>query len=133
MIDNKDLVKLIQAYRTEYEHGNEPTTRHFLYHQDPVMSQLTVSIMDTTNEISPRWKELLDADPPSREDLYKPEVQSCMNYLMIRKIRKLIQDNQKDLEKATSDEDVLLLLNTHQHLKQMEIEITRARGTVIFK
>jgi DNA primase len=97
------------------------------------MSQLTVSIMDTTHEISPRWKELLDADPPSREDLYKPEVQSCMNYLMIRKIRKLIQDNQKDLEKATSDEDVLLLLNTHQHLKQMEIEITRARGTVIFK
>lgn len=133
MIDNKDLVKLIQAYRSEYEHGNEPTARHFLYHQDPVLSQLTVSIMDTTHEISPRWKELLDAEPPSREDLYKTEVESCLNYLKIRKIRRLIQDNQKDLEKATSDEDVLLLLTTHQHLKQMEIEITRARGTVIIK
>jgi len=133
MIDNKDLVKLIQAYRSEYEHGNEPNARQFLYHQDQVLSQLTVSIMDTTHEISPRWKELLDAAPPSRDDLYKPEVESCMNYLKIRKIRRLIQENQKDLEKASSDEETLLLLNTHQHLKQMEIDITRARGTVIFK
>jgi DNA primase len=133
MIDNKGLVKLIQAYRTEYDHGNEPTARQFLYHQDPVLSQLTVSIMDTTHEVSPRWKELLDAEPPSREDLYKQEVESCMNYLKIKKIRRLIQENQKDLEKASTDEEVLLLLNTHQHLKQMEIDITRARGTVIIK
>ena len=133
MIDSKDLLKLIQAYRSEYEHGNEPTARQFLYHADQVLSQLTVSIMDTTHEISPRWKELLDAAPPTREDLYKPEVESCMNYLKIKKIRRLIQENQKDLEKASSDEEILLLLNTHQHLKQMEIEITRARGTVIFK
>ncbi len=133
MIENKDLVRLILAYRSEYEHGNEPTARQFLYHQDPVLSQLTVSIMDTTHEISPRWKEKLDVEPPSREDLYRTEVESCMNYLKIRKIRKMIQENQKDLEKATSDEEILILLNTHQHLKQMEIGITRAKGTVIIK
>jgi DNA primase len=89
--------------------------------------------MDTTHEISPRWKEKLDVEPPSREDLYRTEVESCMNYLKIRKIRKMIQENQKDLEKATSDEEILILLNTHQHLKQMEIGITRAKGTVIIK
>lgn len=133
MIENKDLVRLIQAYRTEYEHGNEPTARQFLYHQDPVLSQLTVSILDTSYEISPRWKEKLDVAPPSREDLYKPEVESCMNYLKIRKIRRMIQENQKDLEKATSEDEVLILLNTHQHLKQMEIDITKAKGTVIIK
>jgi DNA primase len=133
MIENKNLVRLIQAYRTEYEHGNEPTARQFLYHQDPILSQLTVSIMDTTHEISPRWKEKLDVEPPSREDLYKPEVESCMNYLKIRKIRRMIQENQKDMEKATSEEEMLILLNTHQHLKQMEIDITRTKGTVIIK
>ena len=78
-------------------------------------------------------KEHYDGPMPTREDLYKEEVISTLTYLKIRKIKRLIIENQKDLEKAASPEDQLNLLQTHQHLKQMEIELTRDYGTVIYK
>ena len=45
----------------------------------------------------------------------------------------MIEENQQDMEKATKPEDQLIFLQTHQHLKQMEIELTREAGTVIYK
>ncbi len=44
-----------------------------------------------------------------------------------------MDENQRDLEKATSSEEQLVLLQTHQHLKQVEIDLTKKLGTVIFK
>jgi DNA primase len=44
-----------------------------------------------------------------------------------------MDENQRDLEKSRDSEEQLILLQTHQHLKQMEIDLTRQLGTVIFK
>ena len=41
--------------------------------------------------------------------------------------------NQKDLEKPHSDEILLQLLQTHKHLKDIEVEMTKQLGTVILK
>ena len=41
--------------------------------------------------------------------------------------------NQRDLEKATSPEEQMILVQTHQHLKQIEIELTKQLGTVIYR
>ncbi|MES2890723.1 MAG: hypothetical protein V4725_01890, partial [Bacteroidota bacterium] len=65
--------------------------------------------------------------------LYKEEVFSTLNYLKLRKIKRMMDENQRDLEKATSSEEQLVLLQTHQHLKQVEIDLTKKLGTVIFK
>ena len=44
-----------------------------------------------------------------------------------------MDENQRDLERTTSPEDQLMLVQTHQHLKQMEIELTKQLGTVILR
>ena len=41
--------------------------------------------------------------------------------------------NQRDLEKSTIPEEQMVLVQTHQHLKQLEIELTKQLGTVIFR
>ncbi|HNP00923.1 MAG TPA: hypothetical protein PKM83_14310, partial [Ferruginibacter sp.] len=58
---------------------------------------------------------------------------STLNYLKLRKIKRLMDENQRDLERTTSPEDQMMLVQTHQHLKQMEIELTKQLGTVIFR
>ena len=68
-----------------------------------------------------------------RDDLYREEVISTLNYLKLRKIKRLIEMNQKDLEKDHTPEEQLVLIQTHQHLKQMETELTKQLGTVILK
>ena len=133
LIDNKELVRIYNTYKTWYEAGIEPTAKNFLYHDDLPMSALVVSIMDFNYEISPNWKEHFEGHIPTREELFAEEVFSTLNYLKLRKIKRLMDENQRDLERATTTEDQLMLVQTHQHLKQMEIDLTRQLGTVIFR
>lgn len=133
LIDNRELVRIYTTYKAWYEAGIEPTAKNFLYHDDLKMSSLVVSIMDFNYEISPNWKEHFDGHIATREELFAEEVFSTLNYLKLRKIKRLMDENQRDLERTTSSEEQLMLVQTHQHLKQMEIELTKQLGTVIFR
>ncbi len=133
LIDNKQMLLIIKTYQSWLTEGVEPGPKQFLYHPDKQLSTIVVELMDTRYELSPNWKEHYDGPLPSREALYKEEVYSTLNYLKLRKIKRLIDENQRDLEKAASSEEQLTLLQTHQHLKQLEITLTKDGGTVIFK
>ena len=133
LFENQTLVSIIQMYRKWFEEGIQPTEKNFLYMEDSEISALILKIMDVKDEISPNWKEYYDGIIPSREDLFKEEVSSTLNYLQLRKVKRLIIENQLELEKAEKTEDQLLFIQTHQHLKKMEIELTKSIGAVIIK
>ena len=133
MIDNKTLVNIIETYRKWYDEGLEPTEKNFLYGEDQQMNAIIINLMEQNTEISPNWKEHYEGHIATREELFKEEVTSTLNYLKLRKIKRLIVENQQDLEKATDPEEQLIYMQTHQHLKEMEIEITKRTGTVIYK
>jgi len=133
LIDNKMLVNIINIYRKWYDEGINPTSKNFLYHDDNEINSLTIKIMNVDTEISPRWEIIYEGGLPNREDLYKEEVLSTLNYLQLRKVKRLIAENQKELEKATDPAQQLLCMQTHQALKKMESEITGKVGTVIYK
>jgi len=134
MIDNKQLVRMIDVYREMYQKGEDPGPKSFLYHPDQQLNQIAVSLMDNSNfEISHHWKTSFDRHTPSRDEVYREEVLSCMNYLKLRKIKRLIAENQRDMERATNAEEQLNLIEVHQHLKELEIQLARNIGTVIIK
>ncbi len=133
MIDNKILIDIIGIYKKWYDEGLEPTAKNFLYHEDQKLHSFVINIMDVNTDISPNWKEHYEGHIATREELFKEEVISTLNYLKLRKIKRMIEENQHDMEKATKPEEQLIFLQTHQHLKQMEIELTREVGTVIYK
>jgi DNA primase len=124
---------VIETYQSWIKEGIDAGPKQFLYHPDVQLSAVVIGLMDTRYELSANWKDHYDGPLPTREDLYKEEVSSTLNYLKLRKIKRLIDENQRDLEKAYSSEDQLTLLQTHQHLKQLEIALTKDHGTVIFR
>ncbi len=133
LIDNKELIRILKTYKAWYDAGLEPGIKNFLYHDDLPMSALVVSIMDFNYEISPNWKTHFEGHIATRDELFAEEVFSTLNYLKLRKIKRLMDENQRDLEKTTVAEDQMMLVQTHQHLKQMEIELTKLLGTVIYR
>jgi len=133
LFDNKKLAHIIDTYKTWYQEGIEPSARNFLYHENQELSTLVVGIMDFPYELSPNWKDHFEGKIATREDLYKEETLSTITYLKLRKIKRMIEENQKDLEKPHSSEEQMMLLQTHQHLKQMETALTRLAGTVIIR
>lgn len=133
LIDNSKLMEVIQTYKAWYDAGIEPTEKNFLYHENQEMSALVVSIIEFPYEVSPGWKEHYEMPVPTRDDTYKEEVFSTVNYLKLRKIKRLVSINQKDLEQPHSAEEQLSLLQIHKHLKGLEVEMTRQMGTVILR
>lgn len=133
LIDNQQLLQIINIYRSWANEGITLSPKSFLYHENADISAIAVGLMDTRYELSHNWKEHYDGPMPTREDLFREEVASTLTYLKIRKIKRLIVENQRDIEKATTPEEQLHLLQTHQHLKEMEINLTKSYGTVIYK
>jgi DNA primase len=133
MIDNKRLLKILDIYKNLYEKGQEPTTKSFLYHEDQELSTLAVSIMDLNLEISPNWKNHYEGKITTPEELYREDVLSTMHYVKLRKLKRLMEENQQDLSKPHDEKELQVLLQTHQHLLDLQKEMTRNTGTVIVK
>jgi len=133
LFDNKQLLRIIHTYKAWYEEKLEPTPKNFLYHEDQQLSTLVVSIMDVQYELSDKWKSSFEMPVPTRDELYKEEVISTLNYLKIRKIKRMIEQNQQDLQQPHTTEEQIMLIQTHQHLKQMERDLLVQTGTVIVR
>lgn len=133
LFDNKNLIQMLQQYKSLLSNGQSPNEKYFLYHIDPNINQLAVSILTEKHSISPNWEKFYKGEISWRGDRYKDEVVSSMTYLKLKKINRLIFENQKELENTLSEDDMFILLKTHQHLKELEMDLMKNVGTVIFK
>jgi DNA primase len=133
LIDNKRLLTILDLFKDWYQQGLEPSSKNFLYHEDQELSTLAVSVMDVHHELSPNWKDHYEGKIITPDDLYREDVKSTMLYLKLRKIYRLMEENQADLGKPHSDEELMVLLQTHIHLKEMDRSLLQDPGTVIFK
>jgi DNA primase len=133
LIDDTTLVEILMIYKTMYAEGHQPDVKSFLYHEDMRISGEVMKITADADDLSPNWREFYKGYIASREDLYRSEVASTLSYLQLRKIKRLMMENQIELEKSADPEQQLLLIQTHIELKKMEQAITKNTGTVIYK
>lgn len=133
MITSPSLQKIIDIYKIWYEEKLQPEIKNFLYSDDAEISRIVISIIEFPYDISPGWIKNYEMPVPTREDNYKKEIISTLSYLELKKIKKLISINEKELAHATSAERQIFLIQTHNHLKNMEIKITNEMGVVILK
>ena len=133
LFDNKLLVGIINEYKQSISIGNRPDEKYFLYHSNPQIGQMAVSLLTEKHQISPNWTKFYQGNLLNRDQLYREEVRSSMTYLKLKKVKRLIVENQFDLEKEQSEDDLIILLQTHKHLKELEMQLMKDIGTVIFK
>ena len=130
--DNLQLENLYNEYRNNYELGLQPDAKSFLYHADDTVRNLVVSITVMQHELSQKWDEVLEGMNIVNRDTSHQDVLVSVNYFKLRKIKKMFEENQRDMEHAAIDEQ-MRLIELHQQLKEIEREITKQLGTVIMK
>ena len=130
--DNSQLDALYNEYKHQYEQGLEPTAKSFLYHADEAIRNLVISITVFPYELSQKWDEKIEGLNITNRDTSQQDVLMSVNYFKLRKIKKMFDENQKDMEHATTEEQIKLI-GIHLHLKNVEREITQQIGTVILK
>lgn len=132
-LEDEILKKIVSFYKVWYEEMLEPTAKTFLYNEDLAMSNAVVALIDFPYEVSEGWEKKYEMKVPTREDNYKKDVASTLRYFELKKIKKLISENETELEKTSSSDRQMLLIQTHSHLKKMEIQLTSEIGIVIMK
>ncbi len=132
MIENNNLVNIINLYKTWYKEGKEPTDKDFLYYEDANLNNLVINLMDSQTEISANWSRIFEGKIATREDLFREEVISTLTHFKLRKIKKLIQQNNDEM-KTVSTDDAIILIKVQQALKKVERQLTANMGTVFFK
>ncbi|MEI2737522.1 MAG: DNA primase [Chitinophagaceae bacterium] len=135
----------------------------FIYHPDTKLSTLAVSLLNFPYEESDHWRhefsqatgyqknlfeqpyeDFIKAIAPDNkeqlmsylkmdEDKTNDAVESAINYLKLRKIKRMLLENQVDFEKQHTPEEYTMLHQTHEHLKKMEMELTKKMGAVIIR
>ena len=131
-LENEDMVYLIEAYKKWFYAGKLPNGKTLQYHEDEKVQKWVVSLFEPDHELSTRWNEKLGK--PEREDVKDiiNEIEIGLMYFKLRKVKKMISQNQMDLETAPEKEQIQLL-QIHKHLKEVERELTQGIGTVILK
>jgi DNA primase len=61
------------------------------------------------------------------------QIESALTYLRLKKVKQMLIENQVDMEKPHTDDEFMMLQQTHDHLKQLEKELMKKSGTVIIK
>ncbi|MBL0232797.1 MAG: DNA primase [Chitinophagaceae bacterium] len=135
----------------------------FIYSEDNRISTLVVSLLNTPYEQSDHWKREFSNNTGYQRSLFDQSyegfiqlltkersedlmgylkigedhtleaVTSALNYFKLRKVRRMLLENQQDLEKPHSPEQYRELLETHLYLKKMEMDLSRNLGTVIIR
>ncbi|SEW35585.1 DNA primase [Chitinophaga arvensicola] len=130
-----ELVKrILREYKALYDAGNLQDKRWFLYHEDQQFSKQIANILeDKEADLSSKWKDQFEIDTVYGDNAYLSDTISTTNYLILRKIKKLIHENQEEAKKATEMDQILSCLEMQKHLNSLEKELTNGMGTVIFK
>jgi DNA primase len=72
--------------------------------------------------------------PLQREEkTFRDDVLSTLQYLKLKKLKRLLEQNQTDLEANNTYQKFLELLPPHMHIKEMEMELTKMTGIVVKK
>lgn len=132
-IENPELENLLHIYKDYYYKGLQPSTKSLLYDGDDSVRKLAVNLSIQQYELSPRWDSKMEGMNINNRDISRQDVTMSLNYFKLRKIKKMFDENQRDLEKASSFEEQMDLIKIHKVLKDEEQKITAQLGTVIFK
>ena len=130
--DNIQFEQLLDVYKDWYNKGMEPTAKTMLYHEDEFVRNTITSISMFPFELSTRWDEIMEGMKILNRDISVQDTIMSLNYFKLRKLKKMFDQNQQDMEHA-SFEDQIRLIELHKQLKEFERAITVQLGTVIIR
>jgi DNA primase len=160
IFEDKILLRLADAYKEKYTNNERPAIVDFAYLEDPEVSKVAISITNFPYELSDNWKGELHSDGVNKivwnlpyetfmkevirhgdvnpeiynkdtGDHYKAHVEDVLDYIKLRKIRKMILLNQADMQQEHSENEMLTLIHTHNYLKQEQMKIGAKKKGIV--
>ncbi len=125
----KIVEEIIQAFT---KNGNILTNKHFVNHDDEVISNIAIELSTSPYHISENWEKMHDITISDMELIYKQDIQSGLMRFKLKKINQMIAENREQIKQVKPDEDLMTLLKINKKLEEMRGEICAILGTVVY-
>ncbi|MGZ5197630.1 MAG: DNA primase [Kaistella sp.] len=83
------------------------------------------------HEISENWLRVIGRSIVTPDQNYLPEIKSAVSNFKLRKVQRMLAQNEKDIKNAKTDDEVNELLTVHMHLIDMKKQLAAEIGAVI--
>lgn len=124
--------RIFAEFVAAHELGEVPDDTFFKLHADPEIAHAAIDLMVSQYELSEKWAAsniVIEEEPEHIKEL----VITAMLSFKAKKLDKIIIAKQKEMQVATDQQDVELLLAELRDLKASNIQINRELGRVITK
>ena len=127
---NSSYIKIINTFKEQFKKDKIIDLNHFLSEKYNDIKNDVIDLSTSKYEISSKWKEKFNIHVADESDSLKKTAYNNILRLKFRLIKKMINDNLKNLELDSKNINEKEILNTHNKLKSAEIEIAKQLGNV---
>lgn len=120
-------------YNYQSVYHTVPEVHYFINYPDTGIQQRMASLLQTRNDVSPKWSENYGIETLHGELNYLNEVDSTLTYFELKKIKIVQAEVLNRLKKEEDPNRITALIRKQLELKQAEKEILKKIATVIVK
>lgn len=116
--------QMVMEYYNYWSVNNEmPDPRFFTSHLDKNIRQKAADLLHVKYVPSHNWGELHKIEVLHGEQIYEEEITSTFAYFELKLLRRLLTENMKQMQFEKDDAKLIMLMKSHQALKQREKEL----------
>ncbi|MFI5163797.1 MAG: DNA primase [Bacteroidia bacterium] len=130
--ENPLYQKVFVEYSSAILTGEILSLEHFVHHENPEIAHIAIDLTTFPYSISD-WLKKHGIQVTREEDILKVAVEHAIYSLKIRKIMKMISETSKQLQEASSEEDILTLVAQKKRLDEAKNIFSKELGWVVLR
>lgn len=131
IFDNSACQSIFEIFARERFSEKPPSGQDFVNHADPQVSSLTIDLLSSPYSLSENWAKRHNIKVKTEEENLKQSIFEAVYSLKLKRVEKMIEENQTLLKTATDEDTQTLLQKEGQVLKGKQILFAKELSRII--
>lgn len=127
---NESYIQIIKTFKEEFNRDNIIDINYFFSEEYDSIKNEVIDLSTSKYEISNKWKDKFNIHVSEESDSLKKTTYNNILRLKFRLVKKMINDNLKNLNNESNNINEEEIIKIHNKLKSTEIEIAKQLGNV---
>mgnify|MGYP001231924357 FL=1 len=127
---NESYIEIIKTFKEEFSRDNIIDINYFFSEEYDSIKNEVIDLSTSKYEISNKWKDKFNIHVSEESDSLKKTTYNNILRLKFRLVKKMINDNLKNLNNESENINEEEIMKIHNKLKSTEMEIAKQLGNV---
>jgi DNA primase len=124
LLENPLAKRMVTEYHEYWTNNHQiPDHKYFTSHADKVIRQKAADLLHVHHVPSQNWQEKHRIEVLHGDQIYEAEIESTFAYFELKLLRRLLNENMKQMQYEKDIQKIMVLMKAHQSLKLREKEL----------